>query len=172
MTKFHKLGGLCKQQTFSEFWRWGSPGHGTGWFGVWWGSASSVTTIFSPQPHLINARDLSGLLLRALIPFMKVLPSWTKVKVVGSCPTLCNPMDYTVRGILQARSGMGSLSLLQGIFPTQGSNPGLLHCRQILYQLGHQGRRRILEWVAYSFSIGSFQPRNWTGVVSCIAGRN
>ena len=34
---------------------------------------------------------------------------------------------------------VGSLSLLQGIFPTQGSNPGLLHCRWILHQLSHQG---------------------------------
>ena len=34
---------------------------------------------------------------------------------------------------------MGSLSLLQGIFPTQGSNPGLLHCKWILYQLSHKG---------------------------------
>ena len=33
---------------------------------------------------------------------------------------------------------VGSLSLLQGIFPTQGSNPGLPHCRQILYQLSHR----------------------------------
>ena len=46
-------------------------------------------------------------------------------------------------------TGMGSLSLLQGIFPTQGSNPGLPHCRRILYQLSHQGSPRILEWVAY-----------------------
>ena len=36
-------------------------------------------------------------------------------------------------------TGVGSLPLLQGIFPTQGSNPGLLHCRRILYQLSHQG---------------------------------
>ena len=35
--------------------------------------------------------------------------------------------------------GLGSLSLLQGHLPTQGSNPGLPHCRQILYQLSHQG---------------------------------
>ena len=41
---------------------------------------------------------------------------------------------------------MGSLSLLQGIFPTQGSNWGLLYCRKILYQLSHQGGPRILEW--------------------------
>ena len=66
--------------------------------------------------------------------------------------------------------GVGSLSLLQGIFPTQGSNPGLLHCGQILYQLSHQGSPRILEWVAYPFSSRSSQPKNWTGV-SCIAGR-
>ena len=41
-------------------------------------------------------------------------------------------------------TGVGSLSLHQGIFPTQGSNPGLPHCRQILYQLSHQGSPRIL----------------------------
>ena len=42
---------------------------------------------------------------------------------------------------------MGSLSLLQGIFPTQGSNRGLLHCRQILYQLSHQGSPFSLGWL-------------------------
>ena len=46
-------------------------------------------------------------------------------------------------------TGVGSLSFLQGIFPTQRSNPGLLHCRRILYQLSHKGSPRILEWVAY-----------------------
>ena len=58
-------------------------------------------------------------------------------------------MDYTVHGILQAlmNTGVGSLSLLQRIFPTQGSNPGLPHCRRILYQLSHKGSPRILEWV-------------------------
>jgi len=64
---------------------------------------------------------------------------------------------------------MGSLSLLQGIFPTQGLNPGLPHCRWTLYQLSHKGSPRILEWVAYPFSSGSSQPRNRTWV-SCIAG--
>ena len=67
-------------------------------------------------------------------------------------------------------TGVGSLSLLQGIFPTQGSNPGLPHCREILYQLNHKGSPRILEWVAYPFSTGSSRPRNRTGV-SCSAGR-
>ena len=64
---------------------------------------------------------------------------------------------------------VGSLSLLQGIFPTQGLNPGLLHCRQILYQLSHKGSPGILEWLAYPFSRRSSRPRNWIGV-SCIAG--
>ena len=67
-------------------------------------------------------------------------------------------------------TGVGSRSLLQGIFPTQGLNPGLPHCRQILYQLSHTGSQTILEWVAYPFSNGSSQPRNQTGV-SCTAGR-
>ena len=67
-------------------------------------------------------------------------------------------------------TGVGSLSLLQGTFPTQGLNPSPLHCRKILYQLSHKWSPRILEWVAYSFSSGSSQPRDRTGV-SCIAGR-
>ena len=61
-------------------------------------------------------------------------------------------------------TGVGSLSLLQGIFPTQGSNSGLPHCRQILHQLRYKGRPRILEWVSYPFSRGSSQPRNRTRV--------
>ena len=66
-------------------------------------------------------------------------------------------------------TGVGSLSLLQGIFPTQGLNPGLPYCGWILYQLSHKGSPRILEWVAYPFSSRSSPPRNPTGV-SCIAG--
>ena len=66
-------------------------------------------------------------------------------------------------------TGVGSLSLLQGNFLTQELNWGILHCRQILYQLSHQGSPRILEWVAYPFSRESSLPGNRTGV-SCIAG--
>ena len=101
------------------------------------------------------------------------------MKVTQFCLTLCDPMDYTVHRILQARilewvsfpspgnlpnpginprspalqadylpvepqgkpknTGVGSLSLLQWIFPTQELNQGLLHCRWILYQLSYQG---------------------------------
>ena len=61
---------------------------------------------------------------------------------------------------LGQHTGVGSLSLLQGIFPTQGWNPVFLHCRRILYQLSHKGSPRILEWAAYPFSSRSSRPRN------------
>ena len=65
-------------------------------------------------------------------------------------------------------TGEGSHSLLQGIFPTQGSNPGLPHCRQILYQLSHQGSS--LEWVAVLFSRQSFKSRDQTQVFHTAGG--
>ena len=108
-----------------------------------------------------------------------VIHDISKVKVSQSCLTLCDPMDCTIHGILQARilewvafpfsrgssqprdqtqvshiaggffiaepqgkpknTGVGSLSLLQGIFLTQESNQGFLHCRRILYQLSYEG---------------------------------
>ena len=67
-------------------------------------------------------------------------------------------------------TGGDSLFLFQGIFPTQGSNLGLPHCKWILYQLSHEGSPRILEWVSYPFSSSSSLLKNWTWV-SCIAGR-
>ena len=66
-------------------------------------------------------------------------------------------------------TGVGRIFLLQGIFQTQGLNPGLPHCKRIIYQLNHQGSPRILEWVANPFSSRSFWPRNRTRV-SGIAG--
>ena len=51
---------------------------------------------------------------------------------------------YSPQNSPDQNTGVDSLSLLQGIFLTQGSNPGLLHCRQILYQLSHKGSPRIL----------------------------
>ena len=77
---------------------------------------------------------------------------------------------YSSWNSLGQSTGVGSLSLLQGIFPTQGSNPGLAHCRQILYQLSHKGSPRILEWVAYPFSSRSLRSRKGTGL-TCSAGR-
>ena len=64
-----------------------------------------------------------------------------KVKVAQSCLTLCDPIGYTYSpwNSPGQNTRVGSLSILQGIYPTQGSNPGLWHCRRILYQLSHQG---------------------------------
>ena len=65
--------------------------------------------------------------------------------VTQSCPTLCDPMDCSLPDSfahghsLGKNSGVNSLSLLQGIFLTQESHRGLLHCRQILYQLSYPG---------------------------------
>ena len=90
-----------------------------------------------------------------------------------TCPTLCVLMDcilYSPWNSPGQNTGVCSLSLLWGIFQTQGSNPGLLHCRQILYQLSHQGSPRILEWIACPFSSGSSRTKDWTGV-SCIADK-
>jgi len=83
--------------------------------------------------------------------FMRVRQKKTevKVKVTQSCLTLCDPGQNT---------GVGSLSLLQGIFPTQKSNRGLPHCRWVLYQVSHQESPRILEWVAYPFCSGFHFP--------------
>ena len=95
--------------------------------------------------------------------------------VAQSCPTPCDPMDCSppgssVHGDSPGKNtGVGCRALLQGIFPIQGSNLGLPHCRWILYDLGHQGSPGILEWAAFPFSRGSSWPRNGTGV-SCIAG--
>ena len=95
------------------------------------------------------ALELSNVIF---IPLVKV-----KVKVDQSCPTLCK---YSPWNSPHQNTGVGSLSLLQGIFPTWGSNPDLPHCRRILYQLSHKGSPRILEWVAYPFSRRSSQQRN------------
>ena len=85
--------------------------------------------------------DSPGLVLEA--PWSTELPC--AELLTQSCPTLCNligckptrpfcPWDSPVKN-----TGVGCHALLQGIFPTQGSNPGLPHGRQILYQLSYQG---------------------------------
>ena len=115
------------------------------------------------QKKMINKLDFKMLLQRRYL------------MVAQSCPSLSDPIDYSlpgssVHGDSSGKStGVCCHSLLQKIFPTQGLNPGLLHCRQILYPLNHQVSPRILEWVAYPFSRGSSQLKSWTRV-SCISG--
>ena len=67
-------------------------------------------------------------------------------------PMDCSPPSSSVHEILQARilewagknTGVGCHALLQGIFPTQGSNLVLPHCRQMLYRLSHQGSQMVI----------------------------
>ena len=95
------------------------------------------------------------------------------IPIIGKSFSHVQPFGtpWTIHGILQARIlEWLAVPFSRGIFPTQGSNPGLPHCRWILYQLSHKGGPRILEWVTYPFSSRASQPRNQTGV-ACIAGR-
>ena len=104
----------------------------------------------------------------------KLWQTWkwsVKVLAAQSCPTLRQhggPPVSSVHGDSSGKStGVGCHALFQGILPTQGLNPGLPYCRQILSGLSHQGSPRILKWVVYLFSRGSSRPGNPTGV-SCI----
>ena len=82
----------------------------------------------------------------------------------------CSPPGSSVHGDFPGKdTGVGCHALLQGTFPTQGSNTGLPHCRQILYHISHQGSPWTLEWVAYPFSRESSCPGNRAGI-SCIVG--
>ena len=88
---------------------------------------------------------------------VKTFFSKVKMKVAQLCLTLCDPMDYTVHRILQARI----LKWVAVPFSKGSSQPwvwtlGLLHCRHILYRLGHQRSPRIQEWAAYSLLQGIF----------------
>ena len=93
------------------------------------------------------------------------------VKVAQWCPTLCDPMDCIVHGIVQTRV----LEWVAFPFSRGSSQPRdqtqVPHIAgRFFYQLSHKGSPRILEWVPYPFSSRSFQPRNQTGI-SWIAGR-
>ena len=126
------------------------------------------------------------------------------VLVAKLCPTLVIPWTVPARLLCPwdspgKNTGVGCHFLLQGIFPTQESNPSLLHCRQIIYQLSCAAaaakslhlcptlcdprdsnplgssvhgifQARVLEWVAISFSRGFSRPRDRTRV-SCIVDR-
>ena len=90
---------------------------------------SSYTSmcLLSPEGKCMNCLPPR---IETHLPLLGVL-KLSEVKISQSCPALCDPMDYTVHGILQARR-VGSLSLLQGIFPTQELNSGFPHCTWIL----------------------------------------
>ena len=91
---------------------------------------------------------------------------YLKLNESESCLTVSDSLQphglYSPWNSPGQKTGVSSCSFFQGIFPTQALNPGLPHCRRIIYQLNHQGSPRILEWVAYPFSSRS----NW-GLLHC-----
>ena len=84
------------------------------------------------------------------------VPDFAIVRSDGSpifhLANVVDDIDQRVTLVIRGDDHVESHSLLQGIIPTQGLNPGLPNCRWILYDLSHKGSPRILEWVAYPFS--------------------
>ena len=118
---------------------------------------------------------LSYLLLKRMGCFSWCLVSSASVQKLfcGSCSVVSDSLQpYRLQPARLLHSWdfpgknteVGCHFLLQGIFPTQGWNPGLPHCRRILYQLSHKGNPRILQWVAHPFSRESSPPRNQSRV--------
>ena len=123
--------------------------------------ASKARSLHSlERGHCFRASALLGNLLYLALPF-RHQKDWSEVKVAQLCLTFLRPLGlYRPWASLGQNTGVGSLSLLQGIFPTQGLNPGLPHCRRILYQLSCREAqkdwywwiRESLKWGKYSLS--------------------
>ena len=102
--------------------------------------ARSATRPIQPSSSLFTASANPS------APGQRCYPSESESEVAQSYPTLCDPMDSSLHqappsmGFQGKSTGVGCHFLLQGIFPTQGSNPGLSHCRQTIYRLNHQAR--------------------------------
>ena len=90
--------------------------------------------------------------------------------------TLCDPHGlYSPWNSPGQNTGVGSRSLLQETFPTQGSNPGLPHCKQILYHLRHKGKQKSKSHWIYSlqskmeklYTVSKNKTRSWLWLRSC-----
>ena len=101
----------------------------------------SITLSFLTDQHTYTRTNMS--VCTCLCVY--VHSEW--VKVAQSCLTLWPHGLYSPWNSLGQNTGVGSLSLLQGIFPTQGSKPGLRHCRCIFYQLSHKGRPYVYKHI-------------------------
>ena len=131
-----------------------------------WGHTESDTTEATQQQQQQHdevrvSRRMSTLHSRHCCgqSYCSTLRNRKKLSEIESGSVMSNSLQlhglYSPWTSLGQNTGVGSFSLLQGIFPTQGWDPGLPHCRRILYQLSHKGSSRILEWVSYPFSSGS-----------------
>ena len=116
--------------------------------GTWWAAIYGVAQGQTRLKRLAAAA--------ACVPDLIIV----KVKVSQSCLTLCDPMDYTVNGILQARMLEWVAFPSPRDLPNPGIEPRSPALQAVLYQLSHKGSPRILEWVTYPFSRESSQPRN------------
>ena len=130
----------------------------------------SYLTLCDPMDYSLPGFSVHGILQARIL-------EWVAIPFSSRSS---QPRDQTQVSPLQVNSllseppgkpkntGVGSLSLLQQIFPTQKLNCSLLHCRRIPYHLNHQGSPRILEWVAYPFSRGIFPTQESNqGLLHC-----
>ena len=127
---------------------WNSPGQNTGV-----GSLSLLQGIFPTQelnwglPHsrqILYQLSYQGSPKHQFFTLSLLYgPALTSIHESESHPVMTDSLRrhglYSPWTSVGQNTRVSSLSLLQGIFPTQGLNPGLLHCRHILYQLGHKG---------------------------------
>ena len=114
---------------------------------------SHVKRIYWLFPSFGNFATLSKIISVDYIYLCCAVLSCSVVSTVFD-PMECSPPDYSVHGASPGRNtGVGCHALLQGIFPTQGSNPRLLHYRQFVYRLSHQEALTIFIW-AYIFILG------------------
>ena len=106
--------------------------------------AQSCLTLCNPMDWSLPGSSVHGILQARLLDWVAI--SFSRNKLINLCeshPVVSNFLWphglYSPWNSPGQNTGVGSLSLLQGIFPNQGSNPGLLHCSRILYKLSHRG---------------------------------
>ena len=134
----------------------------------WNGSDQSVDVVvdsqLSPAQYSFKFIGIQNMKQQKLL-LRELKVKGSEVKVAQSCLTLCDGL-YSPWNSPDQDTGVGSLSLLQRIFPTQGSNPSLLHCRQILYQLSHNGSPSLRELKVNSSEVALQTPKVSEAVIT------
>ena len=99
-----------------------------------------MSNSYDPMEYTVHGILQARILEWVAFPFSRGLP---KPGIAPRFPTLQADSLPAESSGKPKNTGVSSLSLLQWIFPTQESNRGLLHCRQILYQLRYQGSPNV-----------------------------